>query len=111
MTQFIDGPANGQNLMLRNARRFLRVTEFNGKWDALDQPQDRPEPHEKLYAYQVDGPVSMFHIRSGKKGASGFYAMANYKICTDQPGDPVMRDQALWEEWCETRTALQRIGE
>ena len=65
MTTFVDGPAKGQRLRLKRAARFLRVTEANGEWDALDQLTDHPRTDEKLWAYEITGQPGMMHgIRS-----------------------------------------------
>lgn len=113
MTRFKDGPAAGKNMMLRRAVVFLRVTRLPAdpqnrrsadKWDALDQPDDTPEPDEELFAYKHTGQnAGMCHVRmSGKaKGGSGFYAIAEYALCDPQPSDEEMRDVFKWRAWCE----------
>jgi len=102
MTTFIDGPAAGQPLMLRRAARFIRVVESDGKWDALDQPEDTPKPDEKIYAYEVRGEVGSCHIqmRGKYKGGGGFYPIASYGFVEKQPDDATMRDTAKWRQWC-----------
>lgn len=100
MTTFQDGPAKGQTLMLKRAARFLRVVEADGKFDAIDQPDDKPAPNEKLYAYTVVGEVGHCHIRAGR-GRGGFYPIATYKLVESQPTDAEMRDIASWHAWCE----------
>ena len=100
MTQFDDGPAKGQALSLKRACKFLRVTEAGGKFDALDMLEDSPRPEEKLYAYQISEFRGTAHIYRGRHG-SGFFAMASYKIVSNQPSDAQMRDPKLWDEWCK----------
>ncbi len=100
MTHFEDGPAKGQTLMLKRAPQFLRVVEANGKWDALDQLDDKPEPQEKIYAYKRVGKPGMIHINMGRKNHGGFFPMAEYRFCSEQPPDCGMRDKERWQWWC-----------
>lgn len=101
MTTFDDGPAKGKHLNLRRAVHFLRVVKApNGDIDALDQLGDTARPEETIYAYEISEAPSWCHIRSGKKGASGFYAIARYHLFKDQPTDEVMRDNNAWSDWC-----------
>lgn len=97
MTQFENGPAKGTTLMLKKSPRFLRVTEENGKFDALDQPTDTPSPTEKIYVYERVGDPGAVHINAKKGG--GFYSMATYRYFENQPTDEYMRDAAKWEYW------------
>jgi hypothetical protein len=99
MTTFQDGPAKGQTLLLKRAPRFLRVVEWHGKWDALDQLEDEPRPDEKIYAYEIIGETYMMHLNRGRDGG-GFYAGATYKQFLPQPDDATMRDTNSWVKWC-----------
>jgi hypothetical protein len=99
MTRFEDGPAKGQTLMLKRSPQFLRVAEAGGKWDALDQFEDTPEPGEKLHAYERHGEAGGCHIRASG-GRSGFYTVASYRHCAEQPAQEQMRDQDAWRDWC-----------
>ncbi|RJP48772.1 MAG: hypothetical protein C4586_08655 [Anaerolineaceae bacterium] len=103
MTHFEDGPAKGETLMLKRSPIFLRVVEVNGQWDALDQLDDEPAPHEKIYAYERIGEPGMVHINAGRKGNSGWYPMAAYRFITDQPTDSAMLDSEAWRQWCRNR--------
>lgn len=105
MTTFQDGPAKGQRLMLHRAARFLRVTELNGKWDALDQPSDTPRPDEKLYAYEIVGKPGHMHLNTGRKPGGGFYPIAEYRFVPAQPTDAQMRDREQWYRWCDGHEA------
>jgi hypothetical protein len=98
MTTFQDGPAKGKTLMLRRAPRFLRVVEKNGKFDALDQLDDKPEPGENLFAYEITGRPGMMHIH--KRGGGGWYPIANYRFIEPQPTDAEMRTIEAWHSWC-----------
>jgi len=100
MTTFLDGPAKGQTLMLHRAVKFLRVTQSKKGFDALDQPDDKPEPGEVLYAYQITAPPGHCHINCRGKG-SGFYPIAEYRFCDPQPLEGMMEDKDLWAHWCE----------
>lgn len=99
MTQFKDGPAKGQTLMLRRAPVYLRVTELLGKFDALDQLDDEPEPGETLHAYVITEKPGHIHINTGRKPGGGFYPMATYKLAEVQPPQETMKKKALWQEW------------
>jgi|ERR1051325_882218 hypothetical protein len=106
MTSFEDGPAKGQHLMLKRAARFLRVVEADGKWDALDQPDDRPRPKEKLYAYEITARPGWCHLNCGRRGGgSGFYPIATYRLVKTQPADAEMRSAEAWSRWCESQPA------
>jgi hypothetical protein len=100
MTRFQDGPAKGQTLMLNRAPRFLRVVEKGGKFDALDQLDDKPEAGEKIYAYEIVGEPGSIHINRGG-GRGGFYTMGEYKLVAEQPTDAQMRTLQAWRGWCE----------
>lgn len=103
MTTFEDGPAKGQRLMLKRAAHFLRVVEANGKWDALDQPTDTPQPGEKLFAYEITGKPGMVHLNCGG-GRGGSYPIATYRFLKEQPSDAEMRDAQAWGRWCEQKS-------
>lgn len=111
MVKFLNGPAAGQVLMLKRAPDLLRVTcaryqdaQKAPKFDALDQLGDEPRPEETLYAYRRTEAACTVHVRLGGKAkhASGFYAHANYELCTMQPTDEQMRDTEQWRTWCRT---------
>ena len=104
MTVFSDGPAKGRKLMLKRAPHFLRAAvDAQGGWDALDQCKDKPSPGETLSAYELTGTPGVFNvqIRGGCAGRSGFYAVSEYRFVKEQPSDAVMRDTALWRNWCQ----------
>jgi len=100
MTKFFNGPAAGQTLMLHRTPIFLRVCEKGGKFDALDQLTDTPEPGETLTVYRVVERTGIVHlnIRGGK---GGFFPIAGYQVCEEQPDQTVMRDTRLWQNWCK----------
>jgi len=103
-TKFLDGPAAGQVLMIRRAPMFLRVVFNHGtkQWDALDQLADKPHPSETVYAYQLVENRGVIHICSrGKRGASGYFAMADYAVVGLQPDRETMRLNTKWQAWCE----------
>ena len=90
--------------MLKRAPMFLRVVCHIlpggkiGDWDALDQLEDTAGKDEVICVYRVVGTPGWAHINRGRNG-SGFYAMANYKLCDQQPTDEVMRDNQSWTCW------------
>ena len=98
---FRDGPAAGATLMLKRAPVFIRVAiQQNGGVDALDQLTDEPEPGETLHAYRRITKPSPFHIRCGRGSRSGWYVMADYVVCEDQPEAETMADTDRWRDWC-----------
>lgn len=100
MTSFIDGPAKGEHLSLKRAVKFLRaVVTAGGKWDALDQPTDEPREDEQCIAYRLHAYHGNCHIYA-PRGGSGFYPIAEYTLCEEQPDQATMRDAVLWEAWC-----------
>ncbi len=106
MTHFEDGPAKGQTLMLKRTPFFLRVVEADGKWDALDQLNDRPLPEEKIYVYKRTGKPGMVHLNMGRKNHGGLFPMATYRVIDQQPRDADMRDNERWQRWCRGQEAL-----
>lgn len=108
MTTFIDGPAKGQNLMLRAAPKLIRVTRdtVTGKFDALDMADDTPTKLEELHAYALSEYQGMMHVNRGRKGG-GFYTIARYHLLPAQPTDSVMRSTELWEHFCRTMRGPQ----
>lgn len=101
MINFLDGPANGQRLMLRRAPIFLRVELKNGKWDALDQISDEPQQGALLYVYRLASEVGTCHMNFGR-GKGGWYSIADYRYYGDdrQPPETVMQDLSQWHTWC-----------
>ena len=111
MIRFEDGPAAGQFLSLKSAPRFLRAVHDphgQGKWDALDQPEDTPTASEKLFAYEVHGEVGTCHVyRRGGGRVSGFQPIAYYRIVPEQPAEDEMRDSTKWRAWCEKKAGTK----
>lgn len=105
MTHFEDGPAKDKTLMLKRSPLFLRVVTAGEAIDALDQLEDKPEPHEKIYAYERFGEVGMVHINCGRKNHGGFFPVATYRMTAHQPEDADMRDTERWKAW--TRNAQE----
>lgn len=85
--------------MLTRAPMFLRVTEDRGKFDALNQLEDTARSTEKLYAYEMVGTPGRAFI-DGK--VSGCFCIADYKLCSIQPDDATLRDNAQWTDWVMT---------
>jgi hypothetical protein len=107
MSTFFGGRAEGVNLSLRRSPWLLRVVEDSkGQFDALDQLDDAPKPHEKIYVYKrvsevMEGFIDGVDSRGRRTGSS--FSSATYKYLGDdmQPDDGVMRDAARWQEWCQ----------
>jgi hypothetical protein len=102
MTEFLDGPAAGQTLMLKRAPKYLRAVQAaTGDWDALDQLIDTPRAGERVVAYRmVEGPFRA-HIcaRGRNRSASGWYEGGRYRVCDSQPTDEQLRETAAWRAW------------
>jgi len=106
MTSFSDGPAQGQTLMLGRAPIFLRVVEWAGAFDALDQIDDTPEPEETIHVYQRVGEPGRMHVhRSGGKG--GWFTVAEYAVLPEQPDEDEVRRTDAWQAWCRRQSAQQ----
>lgn len=117
MVNLKDGPAEGVSLVLRRAPIYLRVT-FNHrvanrvcsrgsserKWDALDQLDDEPKPHETVWVYKRVTPPTRYHMKAGR--SSGWYVMADYRLHSVQPPDHVTRSNAEWQAWSWLQTKL-----
>lgn len=108
MIHLVDGPAKGQNLMLRRAPFLLRVTEHKGTFDALDLVEDEPFPGESVHAYVQVSKPSWCHLRIAKPGRSGFYMIADYKFIEPQPTAAEMDNRPAWEKWCNDNAG--RLG-
>jgi hypothetical protein len=108
--RFLDGPGRGHadGLGLRRVPVYLRVVcnRTTGKWDALDQPGDRPADDEAIYAYCREGKVGSLHIDGRDKNGRRFgrwYATADYRLCDPQPDDATLRDAERWRAWATAR--------
>lgn len=106
MITFADGPAGGHDLMLRRAPHFLRVTIAPGrtgpKVDALDQPDDQPEPGETVHVYVIDpGTRSLvFLCGTRPRSASGRYAGGRYRhLPVGADVQLQIRDRDAWRAW------------
>lgn len=100
-TSFLDGPAKGVHLSLGRAPCLLRVVHDPGKnaWDALDQLDDCPAPRESVHVYRLVDPPGMMHISRRPRSQSSWETIAEYRLFEQQPGDDVLRDTHLWQEW------------
>lgn len=94
-------------MMLKRSPLFLRVTERDGKLDALDQLDDKPHESETIYAYERVGEAYACHINATKGG--GFYSMADYKFVVPQPTDKEMRTLDAWRK-CAATLDKERHG-
>jgi len=104
MTTFIDGPAEGQSLMLARTPVLLRVTWDGEKWDALDQFLDAPSKDEEVYVYLIDKILGFCHMdfrdKDGKRGSST-RQIARYRHLSDvNPKRMDLRDTIRWKDWC-----------
>ena len=103
MVKFLDGPAMGEELCLRNTPVYLRVVvDAKGEVDALDMPGDVPSSTEKVFAYKaVEGIMTAgFVCRIRGRGCIPFKS-ASYKLCENQPEESILRNRELWVKWVE----------
>jgi len=106
MLRFLDGPAVGVSLCCSRAPLYLRVVRDGNTWDAMDQPGDRPQDGETLYAYRRTADAGSIHY-SGRDARGKRFGrteqFAEYRLCEPQPDDATMRDAARWRGWAEAR--------
>ena len=105
MIRSLDGPAAETTLQLARTPILLRVVvgRLNGKVDALDQLDDQAEADEAIYVYRLVGePMRGFvdGTRGGRRCGRPFVS-ATYRLHEPQPDEGLLRDNALWREWCE----------
>lgn len=99
MSRFLDGPAEGQSLLLRRAPKLLRVVRSDaGDLDALDQLADTPKVDETITVYERVTAPSTVHI----KMRCGWYQIAEYRQTSRQPDDATARSTAAWRAWAST---------
>jgi hypothetical protein len=113
MTKFIDGPAAcdaAQGLCLRRAPRFLRVVvDSAGKWDALDQLDDKPKLNETIHVYELvanDGWIHLQRVDSRGRRCGGTYQRATYRYHST-PDRKIVAVKTQWQAWCEERLAQE----
>jgi hypothetical protein len=114
--RFLDGPAAREVLMLRRAPLFLRAV-FNPRkkaepWDALDQLDDEPKPHEQVHVYVRSATRQLDHVKCGRRSASGLLRRTPTTGCTT--GSPTTRRPgrtAAWRAWCYAEAVfVRRVG-
>lgn len=105
MIRFLDGPARDQMMILDRTPVLLRVTRctVSGRWDALDQLNDRPASFEEIHVYRRDGKPGVMFLDYRTPG--GFRRgtrkkTATYRLLDEQPPDATLRDNAAWQAWC-----------
>lgn len=86
--------------MLKRTPIFLRVTEKFGRFDALNEPMDTPEPGETLHAYIMAEHVGNCHINI-RGGRGGFYPVVNYRHLSNQPDQATMKSSEAWAGWVD----------
>ncbi len=100
MTIFLNGPMKRAHLRLKRAPIYLRGTESNGKFDALDQVGDSPRDDEKVFAYKMLGKPSWCHVNASI-GQGGIFMCAEYELIVPQPTEEIMRKNSAWRNWVE----------
>ncbi len=99
MPTFVLGPAQGENLEISRAPRFLRITQNGPCFRALDQPGHEPEETELIYVYQLQG-------RATEDPAIA--AAAIYHYLPVQPTDKIIRRTPSWCGWTKQQIQLLR---
>lgn len=113
MTAFEDGPAKGEKLMLQRAPVFLRVVQSQklggdfGKWDALDQLEDRVEEGETAFVYVLTAKPGNCHVNYGG-GRGGWYKFATYRLFEQQADQAILCSNEKWRAWTE-RQAVPKL--
>lgn len=99
------------SLRLSRVPRYLRFTvrgwaSCARHWDALDQPDDQPEPEEQVIAAQLvhRGTVHIDGVKNGRRFGK-WLPTAEYAPLQEQPNDDTLRDANEWREWCLSREA------
>lgn len=108
MTDFLDGPAQGQFLSLARHPHFLRVTCEEDNFDALDKLDDESRPSERLMVYVFVAVTGTAHIsyrdeNGRRRGRSE--KMVEYRLYEVQPDDATMRDTDRWRAWARAELA------
>lgn len=95
--------------MLESAPKWLRfVLSSDRKWDALDHPEDTPNPGEVV--------VAAVRISSGSvhvygENVSKWLPVASYAIAVEQPGHDILTNSDAWSAWVESRDAVLFIDD
>lgn len=99
MTTFNDGPAKDVTLLLRDSPVLLRVVQDRRtkKWNALDQPDDAPNPGEDVFLYRLLQRGGTIHVRHETRG--GIYPVAVYRYLEPQPAQVELRFNWIELEW------------
>ena len=104
MSTFVDGPAAGRTLALQRAPIYLRlVYGLDGKWDALDQVDDQPDPGETVHVYRRTKYTGKALVRLGGRLGCVWMHLADYRWMAEIDGE-TLRDNPTWQAW--TRAQL-----
>jgi hypothetical protein len=105
----LDHPLFRGSLSLKRAPKYLRFTvrgmaSCSRNWDALDQPEDVPEPGEQVIAAikRSSGSMHLDRTVNGRR-VGEWYETAVYAPIEEQPPDDVIRDTAKWQAWVMAR--------
>lgn len=97
MIEAIDGPAKGKTFAIRRAPLMLRLVhdEERDAWDALDQIEDKPNTHEKVYVYKREPNTwSFVCVRPGGRYETGLYRHVPF-----DGDEAVLYETSAWQEW------------
>jgi len=109
--RFLDGPAAGVVLRLRDAPAWLRaVRDGAGRWDALDQPGDAPAAGEEVFVYRRQGEADSVHVSCSERGRrrGRWLVRADYVHHAARPSGPAARESEAWAAWRAAQAATGR---
>lgn len=81
--------------------RSTIAKHIDGRFDALNQLEDRARADETLHCYVMEKYNGGAFIDGAK--IHGFFYMADYKLREPQPTDADMRSNEAWATWCESQ--------
>lgn len=100
MSRFMDGPAEGVEIVAQRAPMYLRVVQDQTtlRWDVLDQPDDTPSPSELVFVYKrVEGTGGVVFACTRSSRGGGRYEGADYRH-VEVEGEQ-FRDTSAWRDW------------
>lgn len=99
----LDHPLFRASLYLCRTPKYLRfvLDRREMSWDALDQPDDQPEPHEMVFAAVLSqrGTCHIDRTVNGRR-VGEWLRTAEYRPLRGQPDSSVLGDTNKWKDWC-----------
>ncbi|MGC4013902.1 MAG: hypothetical protein QM755_05210 [Luteolibacter sp.] len=97
MIKFLDGPATGHTLPLREAPLYLRVA-IGDPIRVLDGIKDKAPPHDPIVVYFRANLEGYINVQTRNENG-GNWAIADYRLLAEQPVDEHLRTTAAWLAW------------